>query len=167
MLIDAALITILVANMYLIPLPTNDTNDPKLDTASTDSEIDDEETRYVGQQQGSVDIKSDITQAKELYDKTMLPILSVEEVCSAFVLARIKRESKQTMTTRTAILGLQYLNMLSIWQRVISKLSIWSTGNYTFKQSTACGHICSIWSQKTCKVGPMHGYDTYIAANDT
>ena len=83
MSIDAALVTILVEKVYHIALPTKDTNDPKLDTTSTDSDskIDDEETRYTGQQQGNVGVTSDITDAKELYDKRMLSILSVEEVC--------------------------------------------------------------------------------------
>ena len=47
-----------------ITLPTKDTDDPKRDTASTDSERDDEETRSTGQQQGTVDVTSDITGAK-------------------------------------------------------------------------------------------------------
>ena len=46
MLIDAALITILVAKVYHIISPTKDTDDPRRDIASTDSDIDDEETRY-------------------------------------------------------------------------------------------------------------------------
>ena len=49
MLIDAALVTILVAKAYNIALPTKDTYDPKWHTSSTDSVIDDEETRYRGQ----------------------------------------------------------------------------------------------------------------------
>ena len=36
MLVDAALNTILVAKAYHIPLPTKETDEPKLDTASTD-----------------------------------------------------------------------------------------------------------------------------------
>ena len=64
MLIYAALITILVAKVYHIPLHTKDTADSKWNTASTDSEIGDEETRYTGQQQGAVDVTSDITEAK-------------------------------------------------------------------------------------------------------
>ena len=39
-----------------IPLPTEDTCDPKRDTVCTDSEIDDEETRSTDQQQGTVDV---------------------------------------------------------------------------------------------------------------
>ena len=47
-----------------IKLSTKDTNDPNRDTASTDFEMDDEETRYTGQQQGAVDVTSDIKEAK-------------------------------------------------------------------------------------------------------
>ena len=50
MLIEAELIIILVAKVYHIPLSTPDTDGPKQDTSSIDSEIDDEETQYTGQQ---------------------------------------------------------------------------------------------------------------------
>ena len=52
----------------------------------------------------------------------MLSTLYVEDVCSAGVLVRIKGELddlKQTMTTCTAMLWLQYLDMVSIPQRLI------------------------------------------------
>ena len=54
---------------YYIALPTKVRDDPKRDTPSTDSEIDEEETRYhTGQHQCTVDVTSEITYAKELYD---------------------------------------------------------------------------------------------------
>ena len=74
------------------------------------------------QKKGTVDVTSDITETKDLYDKAMLSTLSVEDVCSAGVLVRIKGkldDLKQTMTTRTAMLWLQYLDMVSILQRFI------------------------------------------------
>ena len=52
----------------------------------------------------------------------MLSTLSVEDIFSAGVLVRIKGkwdDLKQTMTTRTAMLWLQYLDMVSILQRFI------------------------------------------------
>ena len=52
----------------------------------------------------------------------MLSTLSVEDACSAGVLVRIKGkldDLKQTMTTRTAMLWLQYMDMVSILQRLI------------------------------------------------
>ena len=69
------------------------------------------------QKQGTVD-------AKDLYDKAMLSTLSLEDVCSSGpgVLVRIKgklNDLKQTMITRTAMLWLQYLDMVSILQRLI------------------------------------------------
>ena len=85
----------------------------------------------------------------------MLCTLSVEEVCSAGVLARIQRKTdnlKQIMTTHTAMIWLQYLNMLAILQMLNSKLGIWTTGNYTFKQYKTCCHVCSILSHTTCNV---------------
>ena len=88
MLVDAALNTILVAKAYHIPLPTKETDEPKRDTASTDPENDDVETDQ--QKQGTVDVTSDITEAKDIYDKAMLSTLSVEDICSAGVLVRIK-----------------------------------------------------------------------------
>ena len=117
MLVDAALNTILVSKAYHIPLPTKETDEPKRDTASTDPEKDDVDTDQ--QKQGTVDVTSDITEANDLYDKAMLSTLSVEDVCSAGVLMRIKGkldDLKQTMTTRTAMLCLQYLDMVSILQ---------------------------------------------------
>ena len=120
MLVDAALNIILVEKAYHIPLPTKETDEPKRDTASTDPENDDVETDQ--QKQGTVDVTSDMTEAKDLYDRAMLSTLSVEDVCSVGVLVRIKGkldDLKQTMTTRTAMLWLQYLDMVSILQSFI------------------------------------------------
>ncbi len=115
MLVDAALNTILVAKAYNIPLPIKETDQPKRDPSRTDPENDAVETDQ--QKQGTVDVTSDITEAKYLYDKAMVSTLSVEDVCSAGVLVRIKGkldDLKQTMTTLTAMLWLQYLDMVSI-----------------------------------------------------
>ena len=120
MLVDAALNTILVAKAYHIPLPTKETDEPKRDTASTDPGNDAVETEQ--QKQDTGDVTSDITEAKDLYDKAMLSTLYVEDVCSAGVLVRIKGkldDLKQTMTTRTTMLWLLYLDMVSILQRFI------------------------------------------------
>ena len=142
MLVDAALNTILVANAYHIPLPTKETDEPKRDTASTDPENDDVETDQ--QKQGTVDVTSDITEAKDLYDNTMLSTLSVEDVCSAGVLVRIKGkldDLKQTMTMRTAMHWLQYLELVSILQRFIKAERMANWKLYTFKQYKTCCHI--------------------------
>ena len=80
MLIDAALNTILVATAYHIPLASKETDEPKRDTASTDPETGDEEIRSAGEQQVTVDVTSVITEAKELYDKTMLPTFPAQQV---------------------------------------------------------------------------------------
>ena len=87
MLIDAALNTNLVAKAYHIPLPTKETYEPKQATASTDPENDDDETDQ--HKQDTVDVTSDIIEAKYLFDKAMLSTFSVENVCSAGVLVRI------------------------------------------------------------------------------
>ena len=92
MLIDAALNTILVAKAYHIPLPSKATDEPKRDTASTEPGIGDEEIRSAGQQHDIADVASVITEAKEVYDKKMLPTFSVDEVCSAGVLEKENRE---------------------------------------------------------------------------
>ena len=147
MLVDAALNTILVAKTYHIPLPTKETDEPKRDTASTDPENDDVETDQ--QKQGTVDVTSDITEAKYIYDQAMLSTLSVEDVCSAGVLVRIKGkldDLKQTMTTRTAMLWLQYLDMVSILQRFIKaeRMANWKLHLQTLHDMlpyfTASGH---------------------------
>ena len=80
MLIDAALNTILVAKAYHIPLTTKEIDKPKRVTASIDPETGDEEIRYAGQQQVTVDVTSVITEAKELYDKAMLPTFPAQQV---------------------------------------------------------------------------------------
>ena len=163
-LVDAALNTILVAKAYHIPLQTKETDEPKRDTASTDPENYDVE---IGQQkQGTVDVTSDIAEAKYLYDRAMLSILSVEEVCSAGVLVRIKGklcDLKQTMTTRTAMLCLQYMDMVSILQRFIKAERI-ANWKHTFKQYKTCCHISQhlvihsmqslhTYTYKSCYVG--------------
>ena len=55
---------------------------------STDPENDDDETDQ--HKQDTVDVTSDITEAKYLFDKAMLSTFSMENVCSAGVLVRIK-----------------------------------------------------------------------------
>ena len=123
MLVDAALNSILVAKAYHIPLPTKETDESKRDTASTDPENYDVETDQ--QKQGTVDVTSDITEAKDIYDKAMLSTLSVEDVCSAGVVVRIKGkldDLKQTMTTRTAVLLLQiYISGYGIYTPEVHK----------------------------------------------
>ena len=61
--------TILVEKAYHVPLPTMETDEPKRDTARTDPENDDVETDQ--HKPGTVDVTSDITEAKYLYDKAM------------------------------------------------------------------------------------------------
>ena len=142
MLIYAALNTILVAKAYHIPLPTKETDEPKQDTASTDPENYDVETDQ--QKQGTVDVTSDIAEAKDLCDKAMLSTLSVEDLCSAGVLVRIKvklDDIKQTMTMRTAMHWLQYLDMVSTLQRFIKAERMANWKLYTFKQYKTCCHI--------------------------
>ena len=145
MLVDAALSTILVAKAYHIPLPTNETDEPKRDTASTDPENDDVETDQ--QKQGTIDVASDITEAKDIYDKAMLSTLSVEDVCSAGVLERMKGkldDLKQIMTTRTAMLWLQNMDMVSILQRFIKaeRMANWKlqTVQYMLSYFAASGY---------------------------
>ena len=148
MLVDVALKTILVAKAYHIPLPTKETNEPKRDTASTDPENDDVETDQ--QKQGTVDVTSAITEANDLYDRAMLSTLYVEDVCSAGVLVRIKGkldDLKQTMTTRTAMLWLQYLDIVSILQRFIKaeRMANWKLHLQTVQDMlpyfAASGHL--------------------------
>ena len=79
----------------------------------------------------------------------MLSTLSLEDVCSAGVLVRIKRkldDLKQTMKTRTSMLWLQYLDMVSILQRFIKAewMANWKlhlqTVQYMLKYFVAYGH---------------------------
>ena len=91
MLIDAALNTNLVAKSYIPHSVANQGNiiyEPKRDPTSTDPENDDDETDQ--HKQDTVDVTSDIIEAKYLFDKAMLSTFSVENVCSAGVLVRIK-----------------------------------------------------------------------------
>ena len=80
MLIDAALITILVAKSYHVPLTTKERGEPKRDSASTEPETGYEEIRSAGQPQVTVDVTSVITETKELYDKAMLPTFPAQQV---------------------------------------------------------------------------------------
>ena len=48
--------------------------------STTDLEIGEEEIRSAGQQQVTIDLTSVITEAKELYDKAMLPTFPAQQV---------------------------------------------------------------------------------------
>ena len=77
----------------------------------------------------------------------MLSTLSVEHVCSAGVLERMKGkldDLKQIMTKRTAMLWLQYMDMVSILQRFIKaeRMANWElqTVQYMLPYFAASGH---------------------------
>ena len=121
MLVDAALNTILVADTYNVPVPTKDSVEVHQDEMAIDLE-----TQNIPQNK----VTTDLTTASELYDKAMSSLLSVEEVCLAEVLERIQckvDEKKEAMTTRTARLWVQYLNMVDILRKF---LKAERTGNW-------------------------------------
>ncbi|RUM44710.1 MAG: hypothetical protein DSY80_04105 [Desulfocapsa sp.] len=114
LLVDAALNTILVANAYNVPVPTNDTTNDTEEIVSADPEID-----VVGTQDTAT---TDLTIATELFEGAVSSTIYVEDVCSADVLARIQsklNEEKKSINMRTAILWVQYLNMVDILRRFL------------------------------------------------
>jgi hypothetical protein len=125
MLVDAALNTILLADAYNVPIPTNNTvEEPPIAAADCESNDDMEQTI---QQETVV---TDLTIAGKLYDKVMSSSLPVEEVCSSKVLERIQSElyeKKISMNMRTAQLWVQYMNMIDILQKF---LKAERTGNW-------------------------------------
>ena len=106
-LVDAALNTILLADAYNVPVPTKETAaDTEVDIECSDPERD--ATEIQAMQQDTV--TSDLTAARELYDRAISSTISSEEVCSAEVLGKIHsklNDKKKTMTMRTALLWFQ------------------------------------------------------------
>ena len=114
MLVDAALNTMLIAMTYDSPLPGTDaldrphggthgaTNDPPASTAVSNGDLED---------------------AGSLFDNLMSLDKTIEEVCSADVLCRIKhmieRQKEALKQSRTACLWLQYMDMMDILRRFI------------------------------------------------
>ena len=110
LLVDAALNTILVADTYNVPVPTQDV---------LDGAMENEDPKIEEIPHGAV--TTDLTTARELFDQAVSS-LAVEDVCSAEVLERIKSKlnnTKQTMTSRTARLWVQYLEMVDIMKKFI------------------------------------------------
>ena len=114
MLVDAALNTMLIAMTYDSPLPGTDaldrphdgthgaTNDPPDSTAVSNG---------------------DLEEAASLFGNLTSLDKTIEEVCSADVLCRIKhmieRQKEALKQPRTACLWLQYMDMMDILRRFI------------------------------------------------
>ena len=97
LLVDAALSSTLLADVYNVSVPTKDA----VEAQTCDDETNEKET---------IDsVITDLTEAKELYMKTVSSSQLVEDVCSAEVLQQIKsklNKKKKSMAMRTARLWL-------------------------------------------------------------
>ena len=114
MIVDAALNTMLITMTYDSPLPGTDaldrphdgthgaTNDPPVSTAVSNG---------------------DLEETASLFDNLMSLDKTIEEVCSADVLCRIRhtieRQKEALKQSRTACLWLQYMDMMDILRRFI------------------------------------------------
>ena len=105
LLVDAALSSTLLAEVYNVPEPTNDT----VEAQTCDDETNEKET---------IDsVITDLTEARELYMKTMPSSLLVEDVCSAEVLQQIKSKlNKKKSMTR---LWSQYQDVIDILKNFV------------------------------------------------
>ena len=102
LLVDAALNTMLVADLYNVPLPSND----------------EEQSLEVDVTCGEADVRAtDLAEAQDIYESLLSDTVSVDEVCSSNVINKIlslMKEAKEAMTTRTSRLWLQYMDMIDI-----------------------------------------------------
>ena len=86
LLVDAALSSTLRADVYNVPVPTKDA----VEAQTCDDETNEKETIDT--------VITDLTEARELYMKTMSSSLLVEDVCSADVLQEIKSKLNKKKT---------------------------------------------------------------------
>ena len=132
MLADAALNTILIADAYNLPLPANWMTEGDMTVHPQGTTSTDEENIHAsipkGQEvtvtlcsmctyNGQDTAQTELAAATDLYDSAVSSIVSLEEICKAEVLEQIKRKlnaKKRELTSRTAILWLQYLKMIDI-----------------------------------------------------
>ena len=137
LLVDAALSSTLLADVYNVPVLTKDA----VEAQPCHDETNEKET---------IDsVITDLTEARKLYMKTMSFSLLVEDVCSAEVLQQIKSKlstKKKSMTMHTSCLWLQYQNMIDILKKFTK--AEW-TGHWNLHRQavfdmlpyhSACGH---------------------------
>ena len=106
LLVDAAWSSTLLADVYNVPVPTKDV----VEAQTCDGETNKKETIDT--------VITDVTEARELYMKTMsssLPVL-VEDVCSAEVLQQIKSKRNNKKKSMTHF-WLQYQDMIDILKK--------------------------------------------------
>ena len=123
MLVDAALNTIILANEYNVPLPTKVSTGESIEESVN---VDPNGTNEIEQDSPI----TELTAAREVYDKAMGSTLPLEEVCTSEVIKRIQirlKERKESMTSRTARLWVQYMNMVDILRQF---LKAERTGNW-------------------------------------
>ena len=102
----AALSSTLLADIYNVPVPTKDA----VEAQTCDDETNEKET---------IDsVITDLTEARELYMKTMSSSLLVEDVCSAEALQQIKSKLNNKKRSMTR-LWLQYQNIIDILKKFI------------------------------------------------
>ena len=106
LLVDAALSSTLLADVYNVPVPTKDA----VDAQTCDDETNEKET---------IDsVITDLTEARELYRKTMSSSLLVEDVCSEEVLQQITSKLNKKKKSMTH-LWLQSQDMIDILKKFI------------------------------------------------
>ena len=115
LLADAALNTLLMADVYNVPLPSKENVDAPLHTAGNELPENEETPTHEEEPETAT---SDLTEAAKLYDRVMSSESSVDEVCASEVLKIIK-DKKSLMKTRTAQLWLRYMKMLDIVRNFI------------------------------------------------
>ena len=106
LLVDSALSSTLLADVYNVPVATKHA----VEAQTYDDETNEKET---------IDsVITDLTEARELYMKTMSSSLLVEDVCSAEVLQQIKSKLNNKKKSMTC-LSLQYQDMIDILKKFI------------------------------------------------
>ena len=128
LLVDAVLNAMLIAVAYDSPLPGTDALDRPQD--GTQGATNDPPA-------SAVVSNGDVKEAARLFNNLMSLDKTIEEVCSADVLCRIRhmieRQNEALKQSRTACLWLQYMNMMDILRRFIKAKR---TGNWDLHLDT-------------------------------
>nr|XP_054767556.1 uncharacterized protein LOC129274841 [Lytechinus pictus] len=186
-LVAAALNTMIVSYLYNVQLPTNEEEKLSEERLSTNEEeklsevqlsINEEELlsevqlshMETGTEYQQVASETDLAEAQKLYDSLLSGTVSVNDVCASDVmkqiLARMKTK-KESMQNRTAILWVQYMEMIDILRMFIKAER---TGNWDLHLQAihdmlpffaASGHIlytksAYIYLQMMCELPQTH-----------
>ena len=123
-IVDAALNALMLNGVYNAPLPCQQI--PESDGSNDHNpDITEVGTRPPNEQCADVGDSQDLDEACALYEQLMAKDVSAEDVCTSHVLERIKNSLQKhseavKMSSRTAVLWVQYMNMVDVLRKHIT-----------------------------------------------